>query len=820
MDETKKILLVEDNPGDVIIFREMISEINNFSFQLDDANRLSLSLEILKSSHYDIIVCDLGLPDSQGLGTFLSLYNEFPEIPIIVLTNNSNIKLGLEAVKSGAQDYLIKDEVTSQLLNRTLAYSIERKQLIERLQDSEMRFRRMFEDSSLGIFQSTAEGRMLKVNKAFATIFGYDSPAEVKEKFIDIANMIYVEPQRRHELVKKLNEGEEDFIKSENKLYRKDGSIIIGSMHIRKVTIPNSDSFLLEGYVEDITDKKNMLEKLEMESSINEGMAKLAEQLLQPDISIVSISKLVMNYAKKFTSSQHGYAGTIEQPGSELLIHTYSEMIKGGCAIDLTGICFEKTGNTYPALWGHSLNTKTAFYTNDPQNHHTSSGLPHGHVQLQNFMSVPALIDGELVGQIALANTKDGFGERKVKQVERLSYLYALAIQKHNFTQELLISKENAQASDRLKSAFLANMSHEIRTPLNAIVGFSEMLSETDLSGEEIDQFKKTIADNSDILLKLISDIIEMAMIEAGEIKIKTEEFVLQDFAYENYKYYSGSEDIFGQGPKVQINFLPDQQLSNAIIKTDSLRLSQVIKSLINNAIRFTREGHVDFGYLATDDNQIEFFISDTGVGIADDQQKYIFERFRQVEELAVRPFSGTGLGLTITKKLVELLGGTIRLESAVGVGTTFRITLPLITHAESKTVITRPGTKKSKLDLDGKKVLVVEDHRSNYELIQVALDRKNAKALWAETGKDALEIFANMPDIDLIIVDLQLPEISGFEVIEIIRETNKTIPIIVITAFSSNEERQKALAAGCNDFLIKPVNKKQLYNSILKFID
>ncbi len=941
------ILLIEDNPGDRKLFNAYLAEIENPACTLKEATNLTEGLKMIKKFSFDIIFTDLNLPDSEQLKTLIQILETHPHCPVIVTTGLNARELGLQAVKLGADDYLFKSEINSHLLEKTITYSIERKRLSRKLFESETRFRRMFEYSSLGIYRSTSSGKFIEVNEAFAKMFGYDSPAQVLKEIDNIGKQVYAKPADRDRIIQDFQRQKITHIQIETEFYKRDGSTLTGLLHMRRSDEKGTDDFIVEGYVQDITsekkanekvkenlhflrdlmdnipspvyakdknlrytgcniefekyigfeesellgktitdikkdqhtlfldkkdreliktgkrqvfehaipfatgnprnvmyyknvitdqvgningiiglmlditDKKNTLEQLREELTMNEAMTDLLSQLLKPGISIQEISNLILDYTKAFTASEHGYAGTIDPENGDLVLHTFTKMIAEGCEVENKKIRFSPQNGIYPLLWGHSLNTHEPFFTNNPGAHKMSEGTPKGHIKLKNFLSVPVTIQGKLVGQVALANAEKPYNQEDLEQVIRLSSLFSLAIEKVRSVEELIKSKERAELSDKLKSAFLANMSHEIRTPLNAIVGFSQMLGEEGIGLDETREFKKVIIQNTDLLLRLINDIIEMAMIEAGELKINPEPRPVDTTIRQIFETWQYKEEVISSEGQIQFELEEPKNATGRIIKTDFLRLTQIMDNLLMNAFRFTTSGEITVGYRFTENNTAEIFVRDTGVGISNEYQRTIFDRFRQVDELRVRPFSGTGLGLAITKKLTEKLNGTISVISNPGEGSNFTLSFPLAGIEESdpkpktETVVKKPEPVSG--SIEGKRLLIVEDNDSSFEFLEILLRKKGAKIQRAITGTEAVEKH-NQNNNDIILMDLQLPEMSGFDAIKKIRETNTHIPIIVQTAFSEPTERNRAFEAGCDAYLVKPITKGKLEAALLKF--
>jgi len=377
-------------------------------------------------------------------------------------------------------------------------------------------------------------------------------------------------------------------------------------------------------------------------------------------------------------------------------------------------------------------------------------------------------------------------------------------------TGQLQKAKEHAEQSDKLKSAFLANMSHEIRTPMNSILGFSELLKNPQLTGDQKERFIATIEKSGERMLNLINDIVDISKIESGQMEMHKTAVNLQDSMLFLLDFFK--PDFTKNKPDVQLRLnMPPERTT---IRTDKEKLHSVLINLIKNAQKFTRTGVVEFGF-GPGDGVLHFFVRDTGVGIPKDKQPHVFDRFYQVDTSLSSGYEGAGLGLPITKAFVELLGGNIWLESEPGKGTTFYFSLPAgaetSTQAPDKEEL--PGHTKD-TPAKTRKVLVVEDDQASYDLIRYMLD-KHTKLLHAPTGEKAIGIFKKHPDIDLILMDIKMPGIDGLETTRQIREFNKEIPIIAQTAHALTGDREKALEAGCDDYIAKPIKQVTLLQCI-----
>ena len=388
---------------------------------------------------------------------------------------------------------------------------------------------------------------------------------------------------------------------------------------------------------------------------------------------------------------------------------------------------------------------------------------------------------------------------------------------------ELVSAKEKAEESDRLKSAFLANMSHEIRTPMNAILGFSELLAEPDIEKSEQLNCIDLIQSNGNVLLRIIEDIIDIARIEAGELNIQMEQCNIDESLMSIIR--NTKNTVQRQRKKLKVEFCPDPRLDTPLLTTDVARFKQIFTNLIDNAEKFTQKGKIECGYAMVDieptKSVMRFYVKDTGIGIPSDKLDLIFDRFRQVDDSHTRLFGGTGLGLAITRKLVATLGGTIKVESEEGTGSVFWVELPY----QHKEVINGSSDgihskKKQAVDWSDKVFLVVEDVASNFLYLDKLMKTTGVKLIWAEDGREAIEKYDAKPDVDLVIMDVNLPVINGLEVTRYIRTKDKNIPIVAQTAYARESDRKSCMDAGCNAFVTKPIRKKIFFETLARFLE
>jgi signal transduction histidine kinase/CheY-like chemotaxis protein len=373
--------------------------------------------------------------------------------------------------------------------------------------------------------------------------------------------------------------------------------------------------------------------------------------------------------------------------------------------------------------------------------------------------------------------------------------------------EELNSAKDKAEESDRLKTAFLQNISHEVRTPLNSIVGFSELITEPGQSLQKIKSFSKIISANSNRLISIISDVIEIAEIHSGQVRLVISKFDL-------ISLFSRSADAFRElcqlkGIELLVNNSVDEDES--IIVSDKGKLEKIFLHLIDNAVKFTQRGSVRID-LSVEKNILSFDISDTGIGIDEREQSIIFDPFRQLETGLSRSYGGTGLGLTIVKAYVEALKGTISLTSELNRGTSVKITLPVIVDR-----VSIPEAPESKVLNDHvNTILIAEDEYSNFKYLYELLQSDKTRIIHAKNGKEALDICKSSDVVDMVLMDLKMPVMDGTAAATLIKQLRPELPIIAQTAYIPDEDKLNSVF---DDLIAKPINRNELKDKINKYI-
>ncbi|HEV7231048.1 MAG TPA: response regulator, partial [Bacteroidia bacterium] len=794
------ILLIEDNPADSRLIELYLKETYGQSFTLVKTESLSDGLEALKKQKFSVIIIDLSLPDSSGLETFQGVYDHSPETPIIVLTGHYDDSVGMNAMKLGAQDFLIKGKIRSKGLRRSISYSIERAKLLKALSENSKKLEEQAQDlirekqklseaqklAHIGSWEWNLEKNTVTWSDEMRDIF--DLPSEVRQAaFEDIVNRIH--PEDREVMRKAVEEALQthNALNIHQRIVREDNSI--RTLHTRGEVIRDRTGkpMLMVGTSQDVTERLH-----------EENLEKLVLAATKSYNSVLILDKEgKIEWVNEGFTKLCGY--TLED-----VIGSYGEKVKNGIQSDI-----EEQRHYYERVLKHK-----APMTYENKNF-TSKGI--GYWVITTLTPVLGS-DGEVERIIAIDSD---ITLRKQMEEELLT---ANKIAEHSLMKgnkallELTIAKKQLEESMKVKEKFLANMSHEIRTPMNAIVGFTNLLLKSGYNTEQ-GQYINAIKTSGENLLVIINDILDFSKIQSGKINFEQIDLRISQLI---------STLVELMLPKsVEKNIKLSSKIDKRIpeyLTGDPTRLNQILLNLVGNAIKFTEKGEVridvDLISETAQDMSIKFSVIDTGIGIPESKQLNIFEGFSQATDDTTRKYGGTGLGLTIVKQLVELQGGTIAVKSQEGKGSEFTVIMKFSKNSGVKMQSNGTGGLHVEEDqsLEGLSVLLVEDNYLNQVLATKVLTDWKWKVVVAENGLVALEKL-EQGNFDVVLMDIQLPEMDGYEATRTIRsKTNKElaqIPIIAMTAHAINGEADKCYLAGMNDYVSKPFDTRVLYSKI-----
>ncbi len=450
------------------------------------------------------------------------------------------------------------------------------------------------------------------------------------------------------------------------------------------------------------------------------------------------------------------------------------------------------------------------------------SDLPTGGLrelmEIQNVLSlltIPLIVNGNAIGFVGFDSVREYhiYSDNEEQLLQVYAQMLVNLRERLEKEEKLIAAKVQAEESNRLKTAFLQNMSHEIRTPMNAILGFLGLLREPELKGDLRKEYIDIVDISGQRLLGTINDIIEISKIEAGQSEVIYSEVNLAELLRFHHDIFKLSAQKKGLSLKISGKLPP----ALTVIKTDRHKLEGILANLINNAIKFTRHGSVEFGSYSDDDSLV-FFVKDTGVGVPADRLDAIFDRFVQADVSSTRPYEGSGLGLSIAKAYVELLKGRIWVESELGKGSTFYFSFPMASSFNTE-LFSRQNSNFTRNYQNSPGILIAEDDDTSFMYLEKILEKSGAEIIRTITGEDTIKAVREIPYISLILMDIKMPGMDGLEATWQIRQFNKTVPIIAQTAYALTGDRDNAIKAGCNDYLSKPIKSSDLLRLVEKYI-
>ncbi|MCP4129695.1 MAG: PAS domain S-box protein [bacterium] len=649
------------------------------------------------------------------------------------------------------------------------------------------KYQSIFENAVEGIFQVGPSGAVMDANPALAKIFGYDSAEELISTFTNISEFTFVNKNEQELLLKKVREYGH-IAGFEGEIFTKNRTIIDAYISVHTVYDHEGSILYYEGALMDITDRKQVEKEL-------------LNQKIFTEVIINSLPGVFYVFEKD------GRLIKWNKKLASLSGYSHDELSRMNLFDWFKGEDLEKMKNLLPRLF----KTDEADTTTN--------------VLLKDGSTVPYLLTG---ARLKRDDTEyfAGMGvditELKKVEKELRNHRDNLEELVEARTEELRASKEAADTANQAKSEFLANMSHELRTPLNAVIGFCELLSSR-ISEPKEKSYLTSIRTAGKSLLTLINDILDLSKIEAGKIEIRPGPVRLQDIFEEIGQIFK--EKLLRKD--IEFETFIDNELTQPLL-LDETRLRQVLLNLVGNAVKFTEEGSVRLEARKKETTPgdknitLEILINDTGIGIPEDEHECIFESFKQQPGQSIKKYGGTGLGLTISKRLIEIMNGEITLQSAAGKGSTFTITLrDIAISTTSLPAVQEDGFTLENITFSKAKVLVVDDVLSNRDMICELLSRVNLDTAIAENGKDALSMVEKFQP-QIILMDIMMPEMDGYESTQKIKANKKyaNIPVIALTAAVKQKTEDEMKTLGFSGYLAKPVVANLIFKELAKFLD
>jgi PAS domain S-box-containing protein len=763
--EALRIIYIEDNQEDADLAGFLLSEELDRPFEIRRVETREDFLNTAEAFKPEIILSDVNLPEYSGIEALQDAKTSYPDIPFIMVTGTMSEEVAADFIKSGAWDYVIKERLIrlpTAIKNSLLLRAEKEKQkaTLEKLRDSEERFALAMQGSQDGLWDWDMKTDQQYFSGRWKEIRGF-APSETILDRKEWLKLIH--PVDLVEIMASLEDhfaGKSNYFQAELRMKMKDDSykwIMSRGMAIFDKT---GKPYRMSGSHTDISESKEMEIRLQT----------LTRAIDNAPVSVVMTNK-------------EGNIEYVNPKFTEITGYQPEEAMGKNPRILQSG---KQSKEFYKELWDAILKGEE-----------------------WNGVFINKKKDGELFYEGAsISSIRGSDGE--------ISHFIAIKediTEKVESEQLLLTALEKAEESDKLKSSFLANMSHEIRTPMNGIMGFADLMTKPDLSDEKKNYYADIIKSSTSRLLRLLTDIIDYSKIDAGQIEIHRSPFnmnLLVDQVVQEAKLNVKNTPL----SDVEVITRKALPKDSSIFISDEVRLKQICLNLINNAMKFTPEGSVELGYEYTGKDGVVLYVKDSGIGIPKEKQTIIFERFRQVDETTKRSFEGAGLGLSITRGLVEALGGKIWLESELGKGTTFYVSLPIFTR-EQQGQKERISSVEDDFNIAGMRILIVEDDPVNRELLKEFFYGMEKDVQFAEDGKEGIGMFKRTPDIDLVLMDMKLPDMGGIEVTQHIKKINPDIKVIAQTAYAMSNDREKFTKEGCDGYIEKPYDINKLFKTI-----
>lgn len=765
-DDYYKVLSLEDSDPDFELIRENLS-MAGFRISFDRAVSKQEYIELLSGNSYDLILSDFQLAEFNGFDALNSSRKICPDVPFICVSGYIGEETAIELLKQGAVDYVLKDKPDK--LPLAFSRALEeaevrraRKQAEENLKMSESRLRDIIFSMADWVWEVDANGVYVYSSEKGAELLDTSRFDIVGHTPFDF--MPPGEAERIKPLFADIVAHKRPIVDLENWNIGRDGGLICLLTNGVPILDENGNLAGYRGVDKDITEKKlaeEALTKSEAKLNLAQEIARMGSWEINLETGEITMSKnlrLLLGFPSGDTVISFKVFLDLVHPDDRALFDINLEKIRE---------------------------------TKGPVNFDFRYQLADSRILWVQNNVTPVFKNGQLT---ELHGTNIDITEKK--QIEF----------------DLIMAREKAVKSDELKSAFINNISHEVRTPLNGIIGFSEILVNQETTPEKKKQFLDIIKKSSNRLLKTITDYMDISMIVSGNMTISVRPFSLREFFDDLYAVFSPA--FSEKGLRLSCEYIAD--LKGVMIETDHEVLQKIFTHLIDNALKFTQRGKVVYG-MRFSQGIPEFFVRDTGIGIEKEKIEEVIRIFTQADSAITRGYEGSGLGLSIADGLAKLLNSCLAIQSEPGKGTEISFKLPALAirmpdHYKAE----RPENVEIK---EGLLVLVAEDDEFSYQYLELVLVRNGFKVLRAVNGIEAVKKVSENSEISLVLMDIKMPLMGGIEATEKIRSVDKELPIVALTAFVSAADELRALKAGCNEFVPKPISRQRLLNTIKRLI-
>ncbi|NOR87535.1 MAG: PAS domain S-box protein, partial [Bacteroidales bacterium] len=656
--------------------------------------------------------------------------------------------------------YSLADLEMLQYISEQISIAINKKEAERKLRESELRFKQLFEDLGDAVFVTKiAEpnvGKILEVNAAAMEQTGYNREELLEMNIMSDLAIPHTNELNLIEWEQKLQNGET--VKTVDKKRRKDGSEYWTEIIITPIEFKGEDACI----------------------SINHDISERIDA------------------EKKLKESEERFKQLSDLSFEGILIH------KNGIALDFNITLAKMFGYENDEVIGKNLIQLAIleeYHALAAENIMKNHAAPYEVVGRKKDGSILPL---EIESMSITMNNDESIRVTAIRDIT----------ERNKAKEELIRAKEKAEESDRLKSAFLANMSHEIRTPMNGILGFTSLLQEPDLTEEEMKAYSIVIERSGQRMLDTVNNLIDISKIESGQMNIHITEVNINTQIDNLYQFFK----VETENKNLALSFSKGLSDKRALINTDDEKLFGILTNLIKNAIKFTDKGSIEFGY-SLNKKSLNFFVKDTGIGIPLKKQKSVFERFTQADLSLSSQYEGSGLGLSITKAYIQMLHGKLWMESQEGFGSSFYFSIPYSKINNDSSIDHTNASSAATENVKKLKILIADDDETSQVYLSTVVKSICKEVIFAKDGQEVIDICKNNQDLDLILMDIKMPIINGYDASREIRSFNKDIIMLAQTAYALTGDKEKALESGCNDYIPKPIMKKELFEMINKYI-
>ncbi len=772
-----KILHLEDSTNDSELIQSIIDS-DEIDYEYYFADNEKDFIKILKTEKINLILSDFSLPDYNGNDALKLVRNNFNHIPFIFVSGAMGEDRAIDAMLNGATDYVLKNKLERLVpaIKRALReheIEVERNQAIINLRKKNE--------------QIEAQNKeYIQINKELA-FYSNENAKRAAELIIANKELAFQNEEKGKRAAELIIANKELTFQNKEKEKRAD-ELMIADKELgfqNKEKLKRADELIIANIELDFQNKEKEKRAGELIIADKELGFQNKEKLKRADELIIANKELVFQNKEK------------EKRASELIIANKE-------------LLFQNKEKEKRAAELVIANKELLFQNKEKENRADELIIADKELSYQNKEKLKRA-DELIIANIELIFQNKEKEKRASELIIANKELVFQNEEKEKRAAELIIAKENAEESDKLKTAFLHNISHEIRTPLNGIIGFSALLNFDDVSKDEIKEYTALINQSGKRLIEIVNNVLDISKIQTGQIKIEPKAIVIKSMFSDLFTFFSPIAII----KKISLKYHNEKDEQRSIF-TDEAKLHQILVNLINNALKFTKSGQIDYGYEVKGDF-LQFFVKDTGIGIEEELYEKIFERFIQAEQSMTKNYEGAGLGLAISKGLIELLGGKIWVKSEIGKGSTFFFTLPY-SHIILPSEKAARYVEKLNKHAHGK-ILIAEDDWISFQYLSKIFAKSDITILHAENGEQAVEIIKNTVDIDLVLMDIKMPVMDGIQATKLIKKMRPDLPIFAQTAYAFNEEKNNILAVGCNEYMTKPLNQEKLNKLIIKYL-